>query len=50
MVREEQITKVLEKLRMLDDDQLMYVVGATNAFCLTQAKEKKKNNVKKVIS
>ena len=50
MVREEQITNVLEKLRMLDNDQLMYIVGATNAFCLTQAKEKKEDNIKKVIS
>ncbi|MDC6267754.1 hypothetical protein [Lysinibacillus fusiformis] len=52
MAKEEEITNVLEKLRMLDNDQLMFIVGATNAFYLTQqqAKEKKKDIVEKVVS
>ncbi|MEQ6049518.1 MULTISPECIES: hypothetical protein [Lysinibacillus] len=52
MAKEEEITNVLEKLRMLDNDQLMFIVGATNAFYLTQqqAKEQKKDIVEKVVS
>ncbi|MFJ7662986.1 hypothetical protein ACIQXW_11335 [Lysinibacillus sp. NPDC097162] len=52
MAKEEEINKVLEKLRLLDDEQLMYIVGATNAFCLTQQQSNKNkiNNVEKVVS
>lgn len=50
MTKETEIIKVIEKLRLLDDEQLMYIVGATNAFCLSQKKEKKKKSEKKDIS
>ncbi|WP_418301317.1 hypothetical protein [Lysinibacillus fusiformis] len=52
MTKEEEITKLLEKLRTLDNEQVMYIVGATNAFYMTQQqiKDRKKNNVNNFIS
>lgn len=50
MINEKEIAKLIEKLRMLDDEQQMYIVGATNAFILSQRKEKKKNKAIKDIS
>lgn len=36
---EEKINKLLKKLKKLDNEQLMFIAGATNAFYLTQQKD-----------
>lgn len=48
MNKKEEIAKISEKLKNLDNEQLMFVAGATNAFYLTQQQnnaQKEKNSL-----
>lgn len=47
MNKEEEITRIFERLNMLDDEQLMFIAGATNAFYMTQQQTKEKNGKEK---
>lgn len=47
MNKEEEITRILERLNKLDNEQLMFIAGATNAFYLTQQQTKEQKGKEK---